>query len=176
MFQAQQAIFGDETSSHYLQKKKGMGQRETLQAILCLQLIAPWGRFHQMEREVSTSQNTKHLYNCPSFITSLRLSSSSDHNPFGSAQVPASADSRAWPQAQSGRRVLGILPCPARSLAPPLEARGNLHVPPESFTADFVSHMFQKLIWLTEKAFQDNNFRKIKSNYTKMHFLGDHGL
>jgi len=36
---------------------------------------------------------------------------------------------------------------------PPSGSQGNLHVPPESFTADFVSHMFQKLIWLTEKAF-----------------------
>lgn len=49
----------------------------------------------------------KHLYNCPWFIASLRLSSSSNHDPFGYTQVSAHADSRAWPQARSGRRVPG---------------------------------------------------------------------
>lgn len=43
VFQAQRAISGDETSSHYLQKEKGMGRRVALPVILRPRLIAPWG-------------------------------------------------------------------------------------------------------------------------------------
>lgn len=67
----------------------------------------------------------KHLYNCPWFLASLRLSSSSNHDPFGYTQVSAHADSRAWPQARSGRRVPGDFSHAMLWAWPPSGSRGD---------------------------------------------------
>lgn len=98
MFQAQRATFGDETSFHYLQKKGNGAEggslcfpKPTVNSALGKVPLDAERCFNLLEHKAPLQLSLSYA--------SQRMSSSSNHNLFGSARVSAHVDAKAQPQA-----------------------------------------------------------------------------
>lgn len=136
VFQAQRAILGDETSSHYFQKKKGMGRRVAPKPTVTSN--SALGKVPLDEERCFNFLEYKAPLQLSLSYSSQRMPSSSNHNLFGSARVAAHGDSKAQPQAWDGERF----PRSSRVLlfgGPSLEAGGHAKFLQSLFLTSFRS-------------------------------------